>query len=122
MNMENNLPDNYGSNRDSLGRWSQGNGGRPVGSKNRARRELIRFVETNVADLQKEYDLLEAKDKLKFLQSVLGFVIPRLQAETDSEGNDVEPKVSINYAELSPELLKELLNNTTINTNEDETN
>jgi len=107
--------DNYGSIRDPLGRFTPGNGGRPVGSKNRARRELIRFVETNVADLQKEYNTLEAKDKLRFLQSVMAFVIPRLQSETDSEGNDLKPIPEIEWSKLSENTLREILEHTSLN-------
>ena len=81
--------------------------------------ELQKFVERNLRDLQDEYDSLEPKDKLRFLHGVLSFVVPKLQSTTDTEGNDVEPKVSIDYSKLSPELLHELLKN--VNTNQDET-
>jgi len=107
--------------RNERGHYLPGSGGRPHGAKNKARRELQKFVETNLATLQKEYDTLEPKDKLRFLQSVMAFVIPRLQAETDSDGNTLEQKASIDYSKLSPELLHELLNNTTLNTSEDGT-
>ena len=110
--MENNHTDNKGILRSEAGRFLPGSGGRPHGAKNKARMELQKFVQRNLQDLQGEYDSLEPKDKLRFLQSVLGFVIPRLQSETDSEGNDIEQPLQIQWNRLKPETLKDVLNNT----------
>ena len=107
--------------RNERGHYLPGSGGRPHGAKNKARAELQKFVQRNLQDLQGEYDSLEPKDKLRFLHGVLSFVVQKLQSTTDSEGNDIDSQPSIDYSRLSPELLKELLNNTTINTSEDET-
>jgi len=118
--MENNHTDNKGILRSEAGRILPGSGGRPPGSKNKARRELVRFVERNLQDLQGHYDSLEPKDKLRFLHGVLSFVVPKLQSTTDTEGNDVEPKVSIDYSSLSESTLREILLHTHTPTDNEE--
>ena len=124
--MENNLTDsdNNGLNtvgRDSLGRFGMNNPGKPKGAKSKLREKLKGFIETNMEDLQAYFDELDSKDKIKVLTDLLPFVVAKLQgvSTVDAEGNDVEPKVSIDYSKLSPELLHELLKN--VNTIQDET-
>jgi|688.fasta_scaffold1162818_1 hypothetical protein len=102
--------------RDSLGRYGKGNPGKPHGAKNKMRERVKSFVETNLENLQTYFDQLEPRDKVKVLTDLLPFVISKLQSVsmTDAEGNNLEPKAHIQYEKLSPELLKELLANTTI--------
>lgn len=55
--------------------------GRPKGAKNRnteqVRELLVKFVNSNLQNLQKEYDLLEGRDKLIFIDRLLKHVLPR---------------------------------------------
>jgi hypothetical protein len=108
------------SGRDSLGRFGKGNAGKPHGSKNKMRERVKSFVETNLENLQTYFDQLEPRDKVKVLSDLLPFCISKLQSVsmTDAEGNNLEPRANIDYTKLSPELLKELLANTTLE-NED---
>ena len=119
--MENNedQPEINGHKRDELGRWSQGNPGRPVGSKNKMREKLKAFLEQNFDDLQKNFNQLGPKEKLFFYISLLQFGLPRLSAATDTEGSDlINQKAVIDYSKLSESTLKEILQNTTITENE----
>ncbi|MDX9846660.1 MAG: hypothetical protein RBT74_06745 [Tenuifilaceae bacterium] len=54
--------------------------GRKRGKPNRTTeqlRQLVQsFIETNIEDIQDQYDLLEAKDKLLFLEKLLKVVLP----------------------------------------------
>jgi hypothetical protein len=108
------------SGRDGLGRFAPGNAGKPHGSKNKMRERVKSFVETNLENLQTYFDQLEPRDKVKVLSDLLPFCISKLQSVsmTDAEGNNLEPRANIDYTKLSPELLKELLANTTLE-NED---
>lgn len=110
------------SGRDGLGRFAPGNIGKPHGSKNKMREKVKSFVETNLDQLQNYFDKLEPRDKVKVLTDLLPFVISKLQSVsmTDSEGNELEPKASVDFSKLSPEALSEILNQTTIH-NETET-
>ncbi len=110
------------SGRDSLGRFAPGSGGRPHGSKNKMRERVKSFVETNLENLQTYFDQLEPRDKVKVLTDLLPFVISKLQSVsmTDAEGNNLEPKATIRYDRLSEATLKEILEHTSIEENEDE--
>lgn len=106
--------------RDDLGRFVPGSGGRPVGSKNKMRERVKFFVETNLENLQTYFDQLEPRDKVKILSDLLPFCISKLQSVsmTDAEGNQLEPKATINYDRLSEATLKEILQHTKIEQDE----
>lgn len=69
--------------------------GRPKGSPNRSTRQIrdaiALFVDKNIDKIQKEFNLMEPKDKLMFFERVLRYVIPvkkevlNVDAMTDSE-------------------------------------
>ena len=56
------------------------NNGRPVGSKNKTtqgiRKLLEDFLTKNLKDIQQQYDSLEAKEKLIFLDKIARHVLP----------------------------------------------
>lgn len=58
-------------------------GGRPIGSTNKittALRESIKsFIDCNISNLQKDFDELEPKDRLVFIEKMLKYVIPPLK-------------------------------------------
>lgn len=59
--------------------------GRPRGTKNRTCEEirglLHQFIEANIETLQADFDKLEAKDRLVFIDRLLKHVIPAPQDE-----------------------------------------
>ena len=64
--------------------------GRPKGAKTRSSEELREvlksFIDSNFENLQTAYDSLEPKEKLKFFNDVLRFVLsPAIQPERLSE-------------------------------------
>ena len=76
--------------------------GRPKGTPNRTT-EQIRgmiedFISKNLKDIQKEYDKLEGKDKLVFLERLLKHAIPPPPPENLLEGmSDTDLDLLINY-------------------------
>ena len=64
--------------------------GKPKGSVNKttlATKEIIaNFVDKNIANLQKDYDKLEPRERLIILEKLLKFVIPTKVANTDNDG------------------------------------
>ncbi len=59
-------------------------GGRPVGAKNKTTAKVIeliaRFLEANLPDIQHYYTAVPAKEKLRFIASLLNYVVPKQQS------------------------------------------
>ena len=64
--------------------FKPGNPGRPRGTKNKAtdnlRGTIKAFLDKNWSKVQKEFDALEPKDKLQFIDRMLAYSLPKLQA------------------------------------------
>jgi hypothetical protein len=60
-------------------------GGRTKGTPNKTTKELRdlinQFVCDNIATMQKDFDQLEPKDKLKFIDRMLNYILPKLSVE-----------------------------------------
>lgn len=111
--------DNNGSEngRDKLGRFAPGNSGKPKGSsKNKLRDNIKSFLEDSWEGLPVWFEELKPKEKIDVMISLLPYSVSRLQSVsmTDPEGNELEPKAMIDYTQLRPETLKEILDATTI--------
>lgn len=63
--------------------------GRPKGSLNKSTtemRELVtNFVGANLTTLQTDFDQLEPKERLQFLEKLLGYTLPKLQSVTTKD-------------------------------------
>jgi hypothetical protein len=61
-------------------------GGRPTGQPNRTTEQLRKavqsFLDRNIDTLQADFDLLEPKDRLTFIDRLLKHVLPSLQSIT----------------------------------------
>ncbi len=59
-------------------------GGRVAGTPNKVtgdlRQSIQAFLDANWCKVQKEFDQLEAKDKLQFIDKMLAYSLPKLQA------------------------------------------
>ena len=57
--------------------------GRPDGAKNKTTEELRNtvqsFIENNIESMQANFDQLDAKDKLMFIEKILSYTLPRLK-------------------------------------------
>ena len=90
-------------------RYSKGESGnpqgRPKGAKNKVKARVLEligeFVEANLSDIQKHYDELEPKEKLRFLSSMLNYVAPKQQGEPQQR-EETTPQV-LTYYGLSDE-------------------
>jgi len=62
--------------------------GRPKGSPNRTTaqmKDLInRFLSDNLENLQRDFDKLEPKDKLYFIEKIMKYVLPQQQSYTEN--------------------------------------
>jgi len=65
--------------------------GRPPGRQNKTTEQLRNtvqtFIENNIENLQLNFDLLEPKEKLLFIEKMLNYCLPRVQS-TQLTGND----------------------------------
>lgn len=129
MNTENNGRDktiNNGESREGRnpdGTFQKGFGGRKPGSQNKMREKVSAFIDNNWDNMQEWLDELESSEKkIKYMIELLPYRLARLQAiaMTDSDGNDLKPKASIDYTRLTPAAFEEVLAATTMNENGDE--
>jgi hypothetical protein len=76
--------------RDTLGRFTAGNPGRPKGTGNKLKKELqealTEFVADKVPDIYALYHELDARDKLSLLLNISRLVVPR--PKESSEGSE----------------------------------
>lgn len=68
--------------------------GRPRGTKNGARKDLISriaaIMDNNIDTLQKDLDSLEPADRIKAITGLIGYVIPKKQAVSMEQSIDYE--------------------------------
>lgn len=118
METENNGHEN---GRDGKGKFLPGNPGKPKGSsKNKLRDEIKTFLNDNWVNFPTWFSKLKDKEKIQTVLDLLPYAVPRLQSVsmTDSEGNDLPQKATIDYTRLSEQTLKEILAATNLIENE----
>lgn len=111
------------NNRLHNGQFAKGNPGKPKGSsKNRLRDEIRNFLNNNWANFPEWFSELKPKEKIETMLDLMPYAVSRLQSisQTDSEGNSLESKATIDYSRLSETTLKEILDNTIIQQDETE--
>ena len=76
-------------------------GGRELGTPNRSTEQLRQtvqvFIENNIEGMQTNFDQLEAKDKLLFIEKMLNYSLPRIQ----SAQLDIRTPHTIEYVNVS---------------------
>ena len=87
-------------------KWQKGQSGnpsgRPEGSKNKTtkkiRESIQLIVENNIESIQDSLDLMNPKDKMKFMIDLMKLVLPTLRAEDEIKSISETP--SIDYRTL----------------------
>lgn len=83
--------------------------GRPKGTPNKVtaelRQKITDFVGANLKDIQKQYNELDANQKLSFLEKLLSYALPKLQS--------VQMDVTTDISKLSDEQVDYILNELT---------
>tara|TARA_B110000238_G_C15836905_1_gene315222 strand:- start:240 stop:539 length:300 start_codon:yes stop_codon:yes gene_type:complete len=87
-------------------KWKKGQsgnpGGRPEGSKNKStqkiRESIQLIVENNIESIQDSLDLMNPKDKMKFILDLMKLVLPALRPEDEIQ--ILSEKPSIDYRTL----------------------
>ena len=87
-------------------KWQKGQsgnpGGRPEGSKNKStqkiRESIQLIVENNIESIQDSLDLMNPKDKMKFILDLIKLVLPTLRSEDEIKSISENP--SIDYRTL----------------------
>ena len=87
-------------------KWKKGQtgnpGGRPEGSKNKStqkiRESIQLIVENNIESIQDSLDLMNPKDKIKFILDLMKLVLPTLKSEYEIQSISETP--SIDYRTL----------------------
>jgi len=77
-----------------MGKFEKGNSGRPKGAKNKVNsqmRDLIqKLFDDNYQKIQQDLEVLEAKDRLKFLSDLLPYLLPKLQSTMYSQNINLD--------------------------------
>lgn len=91
------VPLNIGEDRAKNGQFLPGAPGRPKGATNKisskARESIVNFIERNVDAIQESFDILEPKEKLEFISSILSYAVPRLSSAQVDNTHTGELKV-----------------------------
>ena len=92
-------------------KWQKGQsgnpGGRPEGSKNKStqkiRESIQLIVENNIESIQDSLDLMNPKDKMKFILDLMKLVLPTLKSEYEiqsiSETPSIDNRTLFNFVE-----------------------
>lgn len=119
MTLDNNGGENGISWHDVAHRFAKGNPGRQPGSKNKLRDEIKTFLRDNWKDFPSWFAELRPREKIETMISLMPYAVSRLQsiAMTDNEGN-TPSRSRIDFTKLSEATLREILQHTTIEQNE----
>jgi len=101
--------------RDEKGRFGRGNPGKQIGSsKNKMRDSIRSFIATEWESFPLWFSFLTPKEKIETMLALMPYSVSRLQSVsvTDSQGEDIEQPLQIQWNRLKPETLKDVLNNT----------
>jgi hypothetical protein len=87
--------------------------GRPKGSKGKASEELreliLDFIDRNLPSIQENYDQLDPKEKLTFLEKLFSFALPKMQAvRMEVENVNTPPFQIIVQDEETKDLLEDV--------------
>ena len=97
------------------GRFAPGNPGKQKGtSKNKMRDSIRTFIATEWLSFPIWFAALSPKEKIETMLALMPYSVSRLQSVsvTDSQGEDIEQPLQIQWNRLKPETLKDVLNNT----------
>ena len=87
--------------------------GKPKGAINKTSKEIREAVNEiisgNIETLQNDIDILEPKDRVRFLIDLMAFALPKLQAVAIKDFSDNQEQQIIDFSKLSNETLKELI-------------
>jgi hypothetical protein len=77
-----------------MGKFEKGNPGKPKGAKNKINTELRELIQKlfddNYQAIQDDLEVLEPKDRLKFLSDLLPYLLPKLQSTTHTKEIDLD--------------------------------
>ncbi len=79
-----------------MGKFKEGNTGRPQGAKNKAGTEIKQRINDlfdasfTLEAIQTDLKTLEPKDRLKFLSDLMPYVVPKLQSTAYTTNMDFE--------------------------------
>lgn len=77
-----------------MGKFEKGNPGKPKGAKNKVNTELRGLIQKlfddNFDKIQEDLEILEPKDRLKFISDLLPYLLPKLQSTTNTTEIDLD--------------------------------
>lgn len=95
------MAETIGEIRDEAGRFGKGNPGKPKGAivkvSVKVREVIVRFLEDNIDNIQKDFDTLKPREKLQFVSEILPYAAPKLSAVQTEHTGEVGHKIEITW-------------------------
>ena len=77
-----------------MGKFENGNAGRPKGAVNKStllmKDRIQSLFDNNFEKIQEDLESLEAKDRLKFMTDLMPYLMPKLQSTSYSQSIDLD--------------------------------
>lgn len=77
-----------------MGKFEKGNAGRPKGAKNKINTEIRGLIQKlfddNYHTIQDDLEVLDPKDRLKFITDLMPYLLPKLQSTTHTTEIDLD--------------------------------
>lgn len=97
------MAETNGEYRNENGRFVAGNPGKPKGAvvkvSVKVRETIIKFLEDNVENIQKDFDTLKPRERLSFVSELLSYAAPKLSAVQTEVKGDFHHKLEITWNE-----------------------
>ncbi|HEU5289547.1 MAG TPA: hypothetical protein VFU05_02815 [Cyclobacteriaceae bacterium] len=84
--------ENIGINRNEDGTFGKGNPGKPKGAVTKisakVRESIVNFLESNVDQIQQDFDKLKPRERLQFVAEILPYATPKMASiQSENELN-----------------------------------
>jgi hypothetical protein len=97
------MSENNGNIRDEIGRFTNGNPGKPKGAASNAsakvKNAISKFLEDNIEKVQESFDTLKPIEKLQFIANILPYAVPKMSSIQSENETNLKGVIKIEWGE-----------------------